>query len=163
MDGDIAGGQVDVLSGADPLVGPAAIHLDGRDGGGPLPQRSTELLEGGRDVNGIGAAGGTRHVTFGVVGHGAHPQPDGGLVGLVQADKEREQPGACADAHHQESTGGGIQGAGVPDAALLQRFSDAGDDLMAGRADRFVDKQDPAHNCSASSGSSLRYGSASPA
>ena len=82
---DRAGGELDLLPGADPGVGALAVDLDRADGARHLLDVPGQLRDAGRDRL-VGHPGGVRcgqHVALGVVGRGGGAEADGGQVGLA--------------------------------------------------------------------------------
>ena len=72
----------------------------------------------------------------------ADAEPDRGLVGLVEADDEGEQPRRALDAEDQQARRHRVERAGMADLARAERAPGAGDHVVAGHAARLVDEQD---------------------
>src|SRR4051794_20226255 len=141
--GHRAGGQLELLTGAHPVVGASAVDLHRADRRRHLLQRTHLPGQRGPDVV-VGDPGrrrGRGDLALPVVGDRRLTQPDGGVVGLVRAGEVPEQPGGRADTEHEQAGGHRVERAGVPDLAHRQPPPGARDDVVGGHATGLVDQQ----------------------
>lgn len=141
-------GELDLLARANPVVGAAAVDLDGADRARPLVDlagegtdaRSEFVIGHRRDCRRVGD---THDLSLGVVGRGRDPQPDGRLVGLVEAHQVGEQSRGRAGSEREQARRHGVEGAGMADLASVEGAACTGDDVVAGEPAGFVDEEHP--------------------
>ena len=75
---------------------------------------------------------GAHRLTRCVESGGGRAQHDLGLVLLSQGREEAQRPGDATEADEKDAGGIGIEGAGVPDAALTEEAATTGDDIVRG-------------------------------
>ena len=130
LDGDPAGGQLDLLAPADPRVGAHAVHLDGADRAGHLVDLADERASAAARTaaSSVTAAAGVRAVTSPSASSVtvAYPEPDGRGVALARADDVGQQAGGPLDPDHQHPGRHRVEGAAVPDPAGAGQPPDRG-------------------------------------
>ena len=113
------------------LIGAFPAHLDGRILRRRLHDLALEALRSPLQV-GLADMYGSPfdHLAVQVVGIGALPQLHAPGVGLGLAYQVLAQARGMPDAQDQQSSGEGVQRAGVTDGAYADRVTRAGDDVV---------------------------------
>ena len=90
------------------------------------------------DVDGCGRD----DLAFGVVSRRFDAEADGGAIDLRQVHQVFGDAGGLAEEDEQDAGGGGVERAGVADAALAGGAAHVAHDVERGLAGRLVDRQD---------------------
>ena len=143
MDGHVAGRKLDLLAVAGQGVGAPAVDGDGGVGRRHLVLLAEKPVQGLSGKRGVGELvwhrGRPDDLALGVVGVRGRAKLHLRDVGLAVQREHAEELGGLADTYDQHAGGRRVERAGVPDALLAHRSTDAVDHVVAGEAEGLVD------------------------
>ena len=139
--GHRTGLKLDFLTGADPIVGPPTVHLDGRDRGRALLDLSGQRGHSSLDAREFhdGAVGAEENLPLGIIGAGGLAEPDRGRVAFVGEDEVIEQLGGPLHADDQHARRHRVERAGVADPTGSGQPTNPADHVVRRHAGRLVD------------------------
>ncbi len=146
LDRHRASGQLDLFAGAHPRIRPHTADLDGTDRARNLLDLPGQARHCGCDLLIRDARGrpGGQHLALGVVGAGADPEQDRGVVRLLGEQQVAEQPRGAPDSADQHTGRGGVERSGMTDAAGAGDPAEPGHHVVGGETGRLGDDDQPA-------------------